>query len=156
MTVKSESNYSFNLCPDCNSLNSIVYNEDRAEQTCQECGLVVKHRIFDTSIADERYFNRIEMNRRARTGPPIPDHLSKLTLSTTIDKTDNWEQNRVFRRNGFIIIIRPPAVGKMAVGLELAKRTGFKLLHNHMTIDLVSNNIPTPPNFLLKLFYKEF
>ncbi len=37
----------------------------------------------------------------------------------------------------FIIIFGPPAVGKMAVGKELSKRTGFKLLHNHMTIELL-------------------
>ncbi len=34
-----------------------------------------------------------------------------------------------------LFIIGPPAVGKMAVGAEIAKRTGFKLLHNHMTIE---------------------
>ncbi|MHA2397387.1 MAG: AAA family ATPase [Promethearchaeota archaeon] len=38
-----------------------------------------------------------------------------------------------------VIIIGPPAVGKMAVGLELAELTGFRLFHNHMTIDLVLN-----------------
>jgi hypothetical protein len=37
----------------------------------------------------------------------------------------------------FIIIFGPPAVGKMAVGMELSKQTGFKLLHNHMTIELL-------------------
>jgi len=37
----------------------------------------------------------------------------------------------------FIIIFGPPAVGKMTVGTELAHLTGFKLFHNHMTIDLV-------------------
>ncbi|WEG12173.1 AAA family ATPase [Pullulanibacillus sp. KACC 23026] len=37
-----------------------------------------------------------------------------------------------------VLIVGPQAVGKMAVGLELAKRTGLKLFHNHMTIDLVS------------------
>ena len=37
----------------------------------------------------------------------------------------------------FLMIFGPPAVGKMAVGLELCQITGFKLLHNHMTIDLV-------------------
>jgi shikimate kinase len=36
-----------------------------------------------------------------------------------------------------LFIIGPPAVGKMAVGAEIAKRTGFKLLHNHMTIEPV-------------------
>ena len=76
MTTKFRIKEPFNSCPDCNSLNSVIYNEDRAEQTCQECGLVVKDRIFDISIADERYFTREEAKRRARTGPPISDHLS--------------------------------------------------------------------------------
>lgn len=39
----------------------------------------------------------------------------------------------------FVIIFGPPAVGKMSVGQELAKLTGFKLFHNHMTIELVLN-----------------
>lgn len=36
-----------------------------------------------------------------------------------------------------VVIFGPPAVGKMTVGAELAKLTGLKLFHNHMTIDLV-------------------
>ena len=36
-----------------------------------------------------------------------------------------------------IIIFGPPAVGKMAVGKALVKKTDFKLLHNHMTIELL-------------------
>jgi len=39
----------------------------------------------------------------------------------------------------FVVIFGPPAVGKMTVGHELAKITGLKLFHNHMTIDLVLN-----------------
>lgn len=39
----------------------------------------------------------------------------------------------------FIVIFGPPAVGKMTVGDELSKLTGFRLFHNHMTIDLVLN-----------------
>lgn len=38
-----------------------------------------------------------------------------------------------------VIIFGPPAVGKMTVGYELARLTGLKLFHNHMTIDLVLN-----------------
>jgi hypothetical protein len=37
----------------------------------------------------------------------------------------------------FIIIFGPPAIGKMSVGRELAEMTGCKLLHGHMTIELV-------------------
>ena len=36
-----------------------------------------------------------------------------------------------------VVIFGPPAVGKMTVGRELAHRTGLKLLHNHMTIELL-------------------
>lgn len=39
----------------------------------------------------------------------------------------------------FILIIGPQAVGKMTVGQELAKLLGYKLLYNHLTIDLLLN-----------------
>ena len=42
----------------------------------------------------------------------------------------------------FIVIFGPPAVGKMSVGQELAKLTGLKLFHNHMTIEIVLNFFP--------------
>ena len=38
-----------------------------------------------------------------------------------------------------VILFGPPAVGKMTVGQELARATGLKLFHNHMTIDLLLN-----------------
>lgn len=46
-----------------------------------------------------------------------------------------------------VFIIGPPAVGKMTVGVELARRTGLKLFHNHHTIELVLEFFPfgTPP-----------
>lgn len=37
----------------------------------------------------------------------------------------------------FYMIVGPQAVGKMTVGQALANKTGAKLFHNHMTIDLV-------------------
>lgn len=47
-----------------------------------------------------------------------------------------------------IVIFGPPAVGKMTVGFELARLTGLKLFHNHMTIDLVTNFFPhSTPQF---------
>lgn len=38
----------------------------------------------------------------------------------------------------FIIIVGPQAVGKMTVGQELVKITNLKLLHNHMTIEVLT------------------
>jgi shikimate kinase len=34
-----------------------------------------------------------------------------------------------------VMLFGPPAVGKMTVGREIARRTGYKLFHNHMSID---------------------
>ena len=54
-----------------------------------------------------------------------------------------------------IFIIGPPAVGKMAVGHELAQATGLKLFHNHQTIELVLRFFPfgSPPfNRLVREF----
>jgi hypothetical protein len=36
-----------------------------------------------------------------------------------------------------LFVVGPPAVGKMTVGHEVARRTGLRLFHNHQTIDLV-------------------
>jgi len=36
-----------------------------------------------------------------------------------------------------IFIYGPPAVGKLTVAQELAKITGYKIFHNHLTIDLL-------------------
>ncbi|MEM6637959.1 MAG: AAA family ATPase [Pseudomonadota bacterium] len=37
-----------------------------------------------------------------------------------------------------ILLIGPPAVGKMTVGQELERLLGFKLFHNHVTIEMVA------------------
>lgn len=57
-----------------------------------------------------------------------------------------------------VIIFGPHAVGKMTVGQELAKLTGLKLFHNHMTIDIVSDlfeNLPAERARLTNLFRHE-
>jgi hypothetical protein len=46
-----------------------------------------------------------------------------------------------------VLVFGPPAVGKMTVGHELAKITGYKLFHNHMTVEPVLDVFPfgSPP-----------
>ena len=34
-----------------------------------------------------------------------------------------------------VMLFGPPAVGKMSVGREIARRTGYKLFHNHMSLE---------------------
>jgi len=41
-----------------------------------------------------------------------------------------------------VFVVGPGAVGKMTVGAEIARRSGFRLLHNHQTIDLVLPYFP--------------
>lgn len=41
-----------------------------------------------------------------------------------------------------VVIFGPPAVGKMTVGLELQRLTGFGLFHNHMAVDPVMKLFP--------------
>jgi hypothetical protein len=41
-----------------------------------------------------------------------------------------------------VLILGPAAVGKMTVGQELAKLTGYKLLYNHMIIDVITEFFP--------------
>jgi len=38
-----------------------------------------------------------------------------------------------------LIIFGPAAAGKMTVGRAIAEKTGYKLMHNHMSIDLLLN-----------------
>src|SRR3954453_494481 len=46
-----------------------------------------------------------------------------------------------------VLVFGPPAVGKVTVGDELAKITGYKLSHNHMTVEPVLDIFPfgSPP-----------
>jgi hypothetical protein len=44
---------------------------------------------------------------------------------------------QTLREKTLVWISGPPAVGKMTVGLELKRLTGFPLFHNHVSIDAV-------------------
>lgn len=58
-------------------------------------------------------------------------------------KIYNWDINEMYQNEeenimpNLVIILGPHAVGKMTVGQELEKITGYKLFHNHMTIELI-------------------
>lgn len=41
-----------------------------------------------------------------------------------------------------VFLYGPPAVGKLTVAQELAALTGYKLFHNHLTVDLVAAVFP--------------
>jgi hypothetical protein len=45
-------------------------------------------------------------------------------------------------RRFVVVILGPPAVGKMTVGQALAQQTGLPLLHNHVVADMVAPLFP--------------
>lgn len=45
----------------------------------------------------------------------------------------------VAKMPNLVVFLGPHAVGKMTVGQELSEITGYKLFHNHMSIELVRN-----------------
>lgn len=62
----------------------------------------------------------------------------------------------------FVLLYGPPAVGKRTVARELAELTGYKLFHNHLSIDLVESVFErgTPPfgrvgNAVRELIFEE-
>lgn len=53
-----------------------------------------------------------------------------------------------------VILLGPPAVGKMTVGLELARLTGFTFMHNHQVIEALLPTFPFgSPSFLKLLLH---
>jgi hypothetical protein len=41
-----------------------------------------------------------------------------------------------------VVLYGPPGVGKLTVGTALSELTGFKLFHNHLTVNLVTSVFP--------------
>ncbi|KKS90197.1 MAG: hypothetical protein UV66_C0007G0009 [Candidatus Woesebacteria bacterium GW2011_GWA1_43_12] len=50
-----------------------------------------------------------------------------------------WSLLCYYLSMNFVFIYGPPAVGKLTVAKELSKMIGYKLFHNHLTVDLVTS-----------------
>lgn len=53
-----------------------------------------------------------------------------------------------------VFLYGPPGVGKLTVGRELVALTGFKLFHNHLTIDLVTSVFPRGSQVWARLIHQ--
>jgi len=70
-------------CPSCGSTD-IIYDAERGELVCNNCGLVIEENITDTG-PEWRAFDADQRNSRARTGAPIKYMKPNKGLVTEID-----------------------------------------------------------------------
>src|SRR4029434_8867211 len=52
-----------------------------------------------------------------------------------------------------ILLYGPPAVGKLTIAREIARLTGFKVFHAHLTVDLVASIFPRSAPAYLQLVW---
>lgn len=73
-------------CPECGSTN-LIRDDERAEITCLNCGLVISERMTDPG-PEWRAFNPEQKEKRTRVGAPITLTIHDKGLSTIIDWRD--------------------------------------------------------------------
>ncbi|MHA2182339.1 MAG: transcription initiation factor IIB [Promethearchaeota archaeon] len=82
MTIKREK--ISNSCPECGG--NIMFIEEKGEDVCGQCGLIMNERQVDFSHSGKRAYTNQERNNREQTGAPISILLPDMGLSTVIDK----------------------------------------------------------------------
>ena len=71
-------------CPECGG--AIIYVEEKGEDVCEQCGLIINERAVDSSHSGKRAYTSHEKESREHTGSPISILLPDMGLSTVIDK----------------------------------------------------------------------
>lgn len=80
-------------CPECQS-SDLKYDYERAEISCNHCGLVIEEQIIDQG-PEWRAFDHEQRNSRTRTGAPATYTVHDKGLSTMID----WRNKDFYGRN---------------------------------------------------------
>lgn len=88
-----------NLCSECGG--SIMFIEEKGEDVCTQCGLIMKERQVDISHSGKRAYTNQERNNREQTGAPISILLPDMGLTTVIDtqKITNPDLKRAAKWN---------------------------------------------------------
>ena len=80
-------------CPECNSTD-LFYDYERAEISCNHCGLVIDEEIIDQG-PEWRAFDHEQQQARARTGAPSTYTIHDKGLNTMID----WRNKDIYGRD---------------------------------------------------------
>lgn len=81
-------------CPECKSTR-FIRDYDRAEMTCQDCGLVLRDKIMDVG-PEWRAFDLEQYDKKTRIGAPLTFTIHDRGLSTVIDRTNKDASGRGF------------------------------------------------------------
>ena len=134
MASKSESIP--NVCPECGG--SIIYDPQKGEEVCNQCGLISTERALDYAHSGKRAYTMEEKRNRERTGAPISTLLPDMGLSTVIDRhnIENPDLKRAAKWNTRItwekrnLLIASTELKRIGSNLNLpdhVKKTAFKL-----------------------------
>ncbi|MFW9865010.1 MAG: transcription initiation factor IIB family protein [Candidatus Thorarchaeota archaeon] len=82
--MMAETSEQINVCPECGG--AIIYVEEKGEDVCEQCGLIINERAVDSSHSGKRAYTNQEKESREHTGAPISILLPDMGLSTVIDK----------------------------------------------------------------------
>ncbi|MFH0875463.1 MAG: TFIIB-type zinc ribbon-containing protein [archaeon] len=83
----------YKKCPECNASN-LLWNQDKGEVLCRECGLVVDDKLFDFG-QEWRDFEPESAEKHRRTGAPLTYTQEDRGLGTNVgNKTDLFKLNK--------------------------------------------------------------
>ncbi len=80
-TIRSVDDY----CID-GGLHQLIMDEERAEQICSKCGLIIEDHIISMAYSGERAFSKAERQKRQTHGSPVNPLIPDLQMATMIDK----------------------------------------------------------------------
>ena len=81
----------------CDCHEFIIQDEQRGEQICSGCGLVLSEHNIDWNREGRRAFSSIDQSNRSQTGSPITVMLPDISMSTVI-RTHGYTVTPQFRR----------------------------------------------------------
>jgi len=86
-------------CPECGSV-SLIFNKERGEVICKECGLVIEEKMIDFG-QEWREFDHEQASKRRRTGAPMTYTKFDRGLGTDVGQKSDIYQLESKGRNKF-------------------------------------------------------